>query len=44
MKQLSQLWADKIIAGDKTYAEVPAQLKGEVKQALKEKGYPKLAK
>ena len=44
MKKISQLWADKIIAGDKTYAEVPAQLKDEVKQALKEKGYPKLAK
>ena len=44
MKKISQLWADKIIAGDKTYAEVPAQLKDEVKQALKEKSYPKLAK
>ena len=43
MKKISQLWADKIIAGDKTYAEVPAQLKDEVKQALKEKCYPKLA-
>ena len=44
MKKISQLWADKIIAGDKTYAEVPAQLKDEVKQVLKDKGYPKLAK
>ena len=38
MKKISQLWADKIIAGDKTYAEVPAQLKDEVKQALKREG------
>lgn len=44
MKTISILWADKIINEDKTYAQVPSQLKDEVKQALKEKGYPKLAK
>lgn len=44
MKTISILWADKIIAGDRTYAQVPAQLKDEVKQALTEKGHSKLAK
>lgn len=44
MKKISQLWADKIIAGVKTYAEVPAQLKDEVKEDLTDKGYAKLAK
>ena len=38
MKKISQLWADKIIAGDKTYAEVPAQLKDEVKTGFKREG------
>jgi len=44
MKTISILWADKIIAGDRTYAQVPAQLKDEVKQALTEKGHAKLVK
>lgn len=42
MKQVSLLWADRIIAGDKTYDEVPAQLKDEVAQALTDKGHPEL--
>lgn len=42
MKKISQLWADKIIAGEKTYAEVPAQLKDEVKEDLINKGHPEL--
>ena len=44
MKTISILWADKVINGDKTYAQVPSQLKDEVKQALTEKGHPELAK
>lgn len=44
MKSVSRLWGDKIIAGDKTYAEVPAQLLEEVKEYLTEKGHADLAK
>ena len=44
MKSVSKLWGDKIIAGDKTYAEVPAQLTDEVKEYLTEKGHADLAK
>ena len=43
MKKISQLWADKIIAGDKSFAEVPAQLKDDVNLAFIEKGYAILA-
>lgn len=32
------IWADRIIAGKKTYAEVPARLKAPVADALVEKG------
>lgn len=41
-RSISILWADKIIAGDRTYSDVPAQLKDEVAEVLKEKGYKKL--
>lgn len=44
MKKISELWAERIIAGSKTYAEVPAQLKEEVVTALEESGYGDLAK
>lgn len=39
MKKISELWAERIIAGSKTYAEVPAQLKEEVVTALEESGH-----
>lgn len=41
---IADLWADRIIAGDKAYADVPAKLKTAVKTSLKEKGHPELAK
>lgn len=44
MRLISQLWANKIIAGDKTYAGVPAQLKEEVKENLTNKGHADLVK
>lgn len=44
MKKISELWADRIIAGSKTYAEVPAQLKEEVATALEKSGHGDLAK
>lgn len=44
MRLISQLWANKIIADDKTYAEVPAQLKEEVKEDLTNKGHADLVK
>jgi hypothetical protein len=44
MRLISQLWANKIIAGDKTYAGVPAQLKEEVKEDLTNKGHADLVK
>lgn len=44
MKSISKIWGDRIIAGDNTYAEVPAQLVDEVKEYLTEKGHADLAK
>lgn len=38
MSKIAELWAERIIAGDKTYAEVPAKLKDQVAEALKEAG------
>lgn len=36
---IAKLWADKIIAGEKTYREVPAKLKEAVKQILIDSGH-----
>ena len=35
---IAKLWAKKIIAGEKTFAEVPARLKSQVKELLIEAG------
>lgn len=35
---IAMLWAQKIIYGKKTYAEVPAKLKAQVKEILIESG------
>ena len=37
------LWANQIILGNKTYAEVPRLLKTKVKELLIDAGYEKLA-
>lgn len=42
MSKISELWANRIIAGDKTYAEVPAKLKDEVITVLEESGHKEL--
>jgi hypothetical protein len=42
MSKISELWAKRIIAGDKTYAEVPAKLKDEVATVLEESGHKEL--
>jgi hypothetical protein len=39
---VARIWADKIIAGKKTYAKVPSKLKDAVADALIEKGHPEL--
>lgn len=44
MKSVSKIWGDKIIAGDRAYTDVPAQLVDEVKEYLTEKGHADLAK
>jgi len=36
---IAQLWANQIIAGDKTYKQVPAKLKEAVKQILISTGH-----
>ena len=41
---IANLWADRIIEGDKTYKDVPAKLKDSVKESHTEKGHPELAK
>ena len=41
---IANLWADRIIEGDKTYKDVPAKLKDSVKEPPPEKGHPELAK
>ena len=42
MKEVSEvvakLWADKIVAGEKTYSQVPAKLKDQVADILREMG------
>lgn len=42
MLQISYLWATKIIEGDRSYSEVPSELRSEVAQILTEKGHPEL--
>lgn len=44
MLKIAELWADRIITGDKKYSDVPAKLKKDVKASLIEKGCPELAK
>ncbi len=39
---IAKIWADKIIAGEKIYKDVPKKLKTPVAEALKEKGHPEL--
>ena len=39
---IAKLWAKKIIAGEKVFAEVPARLKPQVKELLIEAGRPDL--
>lgn len=39
---IAQLWADKIIAGEKMYHETPARLKPQVKQILIDTGHEDL--
>ena len=36
---IAQLWAEKIIAGEKKYHETPARLKPQVKQILIDTGH-----
>lgn len=44
MSKIAELWAKKVMSGDKAYAEVPAQLKSDVDAYLAEAGYtPKKA-
>ena len=44
MLEIAELWADRIITGDKKYSNVPTKLKEDVKASLIEKGHPELAK
>lgn len=37
--KIAELWANKVMAGDKTYAEIPAKLKDEIDTHLKKAGY-----
>lgn len=39
MSKVAELWANKVIAGDRDYTEVPAKLKEEVDTLLTEAGY-----
>ena len=39
---IAKLWTKKIIAGEKTFTEVPARLKPQVKELLIEAGRPDL--
>lgn len=36
---IAKLWANQIIAGKKSFSDVPAQLKDKVKELLIEAGY-----
>lgn len=40
--KIAELWAKRIIDGDRTYDEVPAKLKDAVAEALTEAGHPEL--
>lgn len=42
--KIAELWTKKIIGGNKTYAEVPTQLKEEVAMMLEEKDYTDFTK
>lgn len=42
VEMMAMLWAQKIILGKKTFAEVPAKLKEQVKEILIESGLEKL--
>jgi len=35
---IAKLWADRVISGDKTFAQVPAKLKDQVREILIERG------
>ena len=35
---VARLWAEQIVAGKKTYRQVPARLKGQVAEILREMG------
>lgn len=37
--RVAELWAKKVVAGDRAYAEIPAQLKDEVDTLLNKAGY-----
>lgn len=37
--KVAELWAKRVIAGDKPYADIPAKLKSEVDTLLDEAGY-----
>lgn len=37
---IADMWADRIISGDKTYKDVPPKLKDAVAESLKNKGKP----
>ena len=39
---IAKLWTDRIIAGDKTFAQVPAKLKEQVRQLLIDSGHEDL--
>lgn len=44
MGTISRLWVNRIIAGSKSYDEVPPKLKEEVAQGLKANGHEELIK
>lgn len=39
---ISDLWANRIISGDRSYDDVPAKLKDSVAKLLKDRGHPEL--
>lgn len=41
MSKVADLWAKKIVAGERAYAEIPPQLKDEVDTQLEKRGYKK---
>lgn len=43
-EMIAMLWAQQIMLGKKTYAEVPRLLKAKVKEILEDSGMGKLAK